>query len=837
MSKFLLIIAGLWLGLAPATRAQNLDVSFATATFYAPGTVFSALEQPDGKRVAVGTFARVNGAASAQLVRFNPDGTVDAAFQQKVGQVGPTYRVALQANGQLLLTSFTGTILTAGGLNRTALLRLNADGSADASFDAGAGPSTAQAGNSGSVDFTLPLPNGQVLVTGLFDHFNGAPANGVARLSATGAVDATFNPGGSGPNDYVVGAIALPGGKLLVNGYFTSYNGTARHGLARLNANGTLDPTFDPSLALGNGSSIDNMAVQPDGRILVAGYISPIGSTGQRALVRLLPNGGTDNSFTAPAAFGLGSIYSFYGNAMEVQADGKILVASHSAAFGPVTRLNADGTLDASYPTSVVPGFNLFSLTLLSTGGLLAAGNHLVLGPNSPKALLQLDAAGAQDAGFQPTFQVPGTVHNVARQADGKLLAVGNFSEVSGQPSTALARFNPNGTLDATYAGGAALSAPALDLAVQPDGRLLVLTASAVQRLLASGSPDNSFAAPAALGTELIAACLLLQPDGRVLVGGEVRTSTTRAIWRLLADGSRDASFAPLGGAGTSRFVQVQALALQADGRILAAGIFTAGGTATSSRTVQRLESTGVFDPTFIGDDFTHATNTPTLTSLAVQPDGKVLVGGSFAAYGGTARYNVARLASDGTLDAGFAPPAGASGSVLRVLLQPNGRILLGGSFAAAGLPTNVARLLSTGAADATFAATTVPNGAVRGLLLQPDGKLVLGGSFSAIGGQASMGLARLTVSNVLSGQAPLAVATRTAAWPVPAHTTLTVAPDANAHPLAVELLDVLGRPVLQQRLAGPAPAVLVVETLRPGPYLLRVAYAEGLVTRRVQVQ
>lgn len=836
MSKYILLAVGLLaLALEPGAQAQNLDASFAAATFYAPGTVFSALEQPDGKRVVVGSFSRVNGAASAQLVRFNANGSVDAAFQQKVGQVGPTYRVALQPNGQLLLTAFTGITLTAGGLNRTALLRLNADGSADASFDVGVGPTTAQAANAGSVDFTLPLPNGQVLVTGLFDHFGGAAINGVARLTATGTVDATFNPGGSGPNDYVVGAAHLPGGKLLVNGYFTAYNGTARHGLARLNADGTLDPTFDPSLALGNGSSIDNIAVQPDGRVLVAGYISPAGGGPQRALVRLLPDGGADNSFTAPAIFGLGSIYSFYGNAMEVQADGRIVVASHSTTYGPVNRLNADGSLDASYQTGAMPDFNIFSLALLSTGGLLEAGNYFTLGPNSRQALVQLEASGTLDPTFQPTFQVPGTVSNVARQADGKLLAIGNFSEVSGQASAAIARFNPNGSLDATYTGGAALSAPALDLALQPDGRLLVLGAATVQRLLETGALDNSFVAPATLGTELLAARLLLQPDGRVLVGGEVRTSTTRAILRLLADGSRDASFAPVGGPGTNRFVQVQALALQPDGKILVAGTYTAGSTATSSRTVQRLESTGIFDPAFNGGDFVLATNTPTINSLVVQPDGNVLVGGGFSSYAGIARSNVARLAPDGTLDASFVPPV-AAGSVQRIALQPNGRILLGGSFTAASLPTNLARLLATGAADASFAATTVPNATVRALLVQPDGRLVLGGSFTSIGGQPTMGLARIVANNVLAVAAPAAVAARTESWPVPAHTTLTVAPDALAHPQAVELLDLMGRTVLQQPLPSPTPAVLTVETLPAGTYLLRVTYVEGQAMRRVQI-
>ena len=838
MAKITLLTAPLLLGLALLpnhSRAQSLDPGFAPATFFAPGTVFSALEQPDGKRVVVGTFTRVNSTTSAPLVRFNADGSLDAAFQQKVGTVGATYRVALQANGQLVLTAFTGSALTAGGLTRSGLLRLNADGSADATFDVGVGPTTTRPGNVGTVDFTLPLPNGQVLATGYFDHFNGAAVNGVARLDATGAVDASFNPGGSGANDYVEGAVRLPSGKFLVSGYFTTYNGTARHGLARLNANGTLDTTFDPSLALGNGSGVDNFAVQPDGRILVAGYLTAAGSTVRQGLVRLLPDGALDNTFTAPAALGSGTVFSFYGDAIAVQPDGKILVATPEAAAGPVSRLNPDGSLDASFQPGGVAGFSIMSLTLLAGGQLLEAGRYVAPGPQHSRSLVQVAPTGALDPAFAPTFQVLGAVHHVVQQADGKLLAGGSFTEVNGQFVNRLARFNANGTLDAAYTGGAALAATPVALALQPDGRLLVLNEATVQRLLVSGAPDNTFAGPAVLG--LAGSCLLLQPDGRVLLGGTALSSTSPALLRLLANGARDTGFTPGFGGGTARFTTVQALEQQADGKILLAGTFVGAGLTTTDLTVQRLDAAGGADPTFVGGSFTLATRTPALNSLAVQADGKVLVGGSFSAYDGTARANVARLNSDGTADAGFVPPATGSGSVSRVLLQPNNRVLLGGSFTAPGLASNLGRLLASGPADASFAATAVPNNTVRTLLVQPDGKIVLGGNFTSIGGQAGVGLARLMAANVLHVAAPAALVARTAVWPVPAHTVLTVAPDAAARPQTVELRDGLGRLVRQQACNGAAQVNLSTVDLPAGTYLLRVAYADGTVTRRVQVQ
>ena len=97
--------------------------------------------------------------------------------------------------------------------------------------------------------------------------------------------------------------------------------------------------------------------------------------------------------------------------------------------------------------------------------------------------------------------------------------------------------------------------------------------------------------------------------------------------------------------------------------------------------------------------------------------------------------------------------------------------------------------------------------------------------------------MARITASNVLSVKAPQAVADRTLVWPVPAYTSLHVAPDASAMPQALDLFDAAGRAVRHLALTGAAPVTLPVETLPAGIYMLRVTYAEGTVLRRIQLQ
>lgn len=832
MRKPRLLITGLLLaGLLPGKEilAQSLDPMFAPSSLFAPGTVYSAVEQPDGKRLVAGAFSRIDGAAASGVARFETSGALDAAFQQNVGAAMGAYRPRLLANGQIMFIA-VGPSLTAGGLTRQSVLRLNANGTADAAFNPGTG-ATAN-GNGIFVDDLLPLPNGQSVVVGPFTRFNGAVANRIVRLTATGAVDPTF-ASGTGASAEIEIVVGLPNGQLLIGGYFRSYNGNPCNGLARLNADGSFDPTFVTPFDA--NSEVLNLVLQPDGKILAAGGIYLTNSTREEGLVRLLPNGNLDLMFSSPATSGAYSVYSYFGDAVQLQADGKILVVDVDGITGSsppsVERLNPNGSVDATYQPASTDGSMPFSLTLLASGDALVGGRLTNVNRVLNRPLVLLSNTGAVSSAFQPVIQTPGTVLAVVRQPDGKLIAGGYFTEINGQPANGLARFTAAGGLETVFATLATNPFSVVDLALQPDGRVLAATARTVLRFLSTGTVDNGFN----FSGNINSARLLLQPDGRVVVASGSLTSGGGEVIRVLADGTRDASFTPATN-GPGSIYTAQSLALQPNGKILVAGNFNPVGSSNSINTVVRLEATGALDASFANGSFTGASDFTGFSSLALQPDGKVVVGGRFTGYGSTARPNVARLNADGTLDAGFVPPA-IVGSVQKVLLQPNNRVLVGGNFSAPGLPSNLARLLPTGQADASFGATAQPNGTVNALLVQPDGLLVAGGTFTTIGGQTSPGLARIAAANVLYMRAPQAVADRTAAWPVPAHSALNIAPDASAHPQALDVLDVLGRSVLHQELRGAATATVGLEALPAGTYLLRVTYAEGTVQRRIQVQ
>ncbi|HEX6289423.1 MAG TPA: delta-60 repeat domain-containing protein [Herpetosiphonaceae bacterium] len=348
-----------------------------------------------------------------------------------------------------------------------------------------------------------------------------------------------------------------------------------------------------------------------------------------------------------------------------------------------------------------------------------------------------------------PTFN-PGSGANdrvlaLALQPDGKVLLGGMFTSVGGTARTRIARLNADGTLDTSFNPGSGANSAVWALALQPDGKVLLggdfwaingTGRNGIARLNADGTLDTSFNPNPGVDSYVYA--LALQPDGKVLLGGmftSVGGTARNSIARLNTDGTLDTSFNP--GSGVDSYVH--ALALQPDGKVLLGGSFSSvGGTARTR--IARLNADGSLDTSF------NPGANSTVRTLALQPDGKVLLGGDFTSVGGTARTRIARLNADGTLDTSFNPGTGANSAVYALALQPDGKVLLGGIFSIVGgtARTRIARLNANGSLDTSFDPGTGANGTVHALALQPDGKVLLGGAFWAINGTARSRIARL---------------------------------------------------------------------------------------------
>ena len=182
--------------------------------------------------------------------------------------------------------------------------------------------------------FVVAQPDGKLLVSGGFDFMNGTLAGKVQRLNPDGTVDAGFNPGGAGANGFVGAMVLLPTGKIMLGGGFTAYNGVPSFTVARLNANGTLDPSFAPTAAIATARrQVGAVAVQPDGKVLVGGGYNFDTGLGDGSLYRLNPDGTLDTSFNVGTGVTTSSVTGVFVRSIFVQADGKIVVGGTFSAF------------------------------------------------------------------------------------------------------------------------------------------------------------------------------------------------------------------------------------------------------------------------------------------------------------------------------------------------------------------------------------------------------------------------------------------------------------------------------------------------------------------------
>ena len=464
-----------------------------------------------------------------------------------------------------------------------------------------------------------------------------------------------------------------------------------------------------------------------------------------------------------------------------VQPDGKILIGGDFAALSPnggaavtrnrIARLNPDGTLDTAFNPNVSTNGNyVLSIALQSDGKILVGGFFDSIGGQARHNIARLDATTGLADSFDPNAN--NLVWSLAVRADGKILAGGGFTSIGGQTRNRIARLDPSTGLADSFDPNA--DNDVLSIAVQGDGKILAgggfasiggQTRNRIARLNATTGLADSFD-PNANNPVL---SIAVQADGKILasgtfasIGGQTRNHIARVD---PATGLAD-SFDP-----NSNVDVVWAVAVQADGKILAVGDFTTlapnGGAPVTRNRIARLETDGRLDQTFVAPPrFNHQAG-----AIAVQPDGKILIGGQ----------GLLRLNKDGTLDVAFNPvgsnnvnciaiqadgkilvgaPVGltrlnaATGSVddsfhpsggtyvVAIAVQADGKILIGGS----GNP--LSRLNPDGTDDTTFRPNM--NASSLSILVQADGKILVGGFFTNVDGQTRNYIARLNPDGTL---------------------------------------------------------------------------------------
>jgi uncharacterized delta-60 repeat protein len=654
--------------------------SGAALRYNADGTVDTTYQYGgppgQGAAVAVGPQGTIYAVVQGALVVLSANGSPDASANAALGQFAGAQLVML-ASGKILAWSTEGNLTI--GTQIAAMFRLNADGSFDSSFNIGAGPMN------GNLYAVAELPNGQLLVGGYFSTFDNIATGSLTRLNLNGTVDSTFAPAligeppgpflplpngnilawdgrsrvlylldSTGSNAQSLGAVlgsdadiytmALqPNGQALVAGGFYSIGGVSAYNLARLNEDGTLDPSFNPAPALANAqvSSVWTLAVQANGQILYGEQQGAMAG-------RLNSDGSVDptrfgTATVPPRVLGVGA-----------SSDGRTFVVGEFTSVDGAPRMSVaallpNGTLDPSFAPSagivwadaanVTPAAQISVAgdgSVYVTGTLLGAGNLVTPG------IARYLPDGTLDANFAPTLNSGGAFTAVTTMPDGRIVAGGTFSSLNGQSRGNLAAFDTGGLLDGTFASGGGTNAAVQWLAPCSTGGCFLggaftllqgVRSEYVAAMNASGTVNAAFSSVA----------LSVAPVGIAEApNGEVVVSSGSQVVRLNGSGAIDFTYTLpdlLHSANTTNFSDtVQALACDSVGNILVAvSEYTMfiGAELSDGSFVLRLNSSGNVVSGF--PLLTQGGGGGTFKYLAALADGQAIVGGFFTDLGGGA--------------------------------------------------------------------------------------------------------------------------------------------------------------------------------------------------------
>lgn len=578
------------------TTSFSQDSAFQTKGFFINNNadlITTAAAQPDGKIIVAGDFSFVGGRPTTNIVRLLPSGARDTGFNSAIGTNGTVQQILVQSDGKIILggvfSSYSGQSVS------TSLVRINPDGTLDNGFNP-----YKPLYNYNGLTASAQQPDGKILLGGSGINTRNDSKMGIIRLNSNGTIDNTFSMQGLLDDLGSINTITvLHDGKIIVGGYFSSWNGTPYTGIIRLNSNGTIDGGFQltgtglhPYFA-GNSVGVWSVKELPDYSLLVGGNFIYYNTTLSPGLVKLLPNGAFDNSFHMDSKFNVNS--SFIVQSLAITSQNKIIVGGHfyvPDVFNPVYRdaflLNANGSLDANAIISGPDNNKRFTAGGLNYIFPRPDGSFLGIGPFSgyydsifANNISLFTPLLHQDPAFANSFLQKGLVNETIVQPDGKYLVNGNFTEYDtnyAKQRNYIARLLPNGELDDTF-GNINVDGPVFAMALQDDGKVLGLgnfssvgsvSRKALARFLPDGNLDAGFDPGNGPSDPTTLYCLHLQNNQYIYVGGAFSSFNNipcKGMIRLLMDGSVDVSFNTV----SSPVYAPSSIITTSDGKVIAA--------------------------------------------------------------------------------------------------------------------------------------------------------------------------------------------------------------------------------------------------------------------------
>lgn len=753
--------------------------------------IMCSAQQSDGKIIIGGAFTTYNGTPINRIARLNIDGSLDMSFNVGTGANNIVKTIAIQSNGKILIG---GSFTTYNGDNSQHIVRLNIDGTKDTTFVSGPG------NIDNDINVIAITPDGNLAIGGKFTQYLGYGLRYFAFLYADGTVN---GPAIAARADNEINAIAVQSnGKIVLGGSFTTIQNISRNKIARLNADGTLDTSFVPAGTgsnIGANNTVNAVAIQTDGKILIGGYFTSYAGNSANKITRLNSNGGKDLSFNPGSGVqfddGTGTTDSAYTAifSIVIKSNGNILIGGNFNRYNGnncsnFVQLYSDGSKEQSYcfngtsfnitGLSIVPNSTTFveavrTILLQNDGKTIIAGNFGSLYFHNYIARFN---EGTEDFSFNTgtgaSFSNNGnsaltnlqaTITDIAIQPDNKSIITGRFRYYNGVAANSIARLNQDGSKDNSFDTSALnvaynnTSQLNKKIALQNDGKVLLYCYPNLIRLNSNGSQDTSFN-PTIAGYAVIYDIKVL-PNGKILIGGDftaVNGIAVKCIARLNGDGSLDTSFNALQNQLVGSLNSIQTICVFQDGRIVVGGIFNnvnrqyildsnggyvttyACGTGQVNGRINDIEKFGDESHCIIVGNFTQLCNTGTNSHIFKQ---KSYTSPSFA---------LPVLAQDNSFHSGV-----TDGNINKALIQCDNKIIILGNFTTFdGVARNgIARLNEDGTLDTTFNIGTGAN-TINAIVQQNDGKLIIGGAFTSYNGIGRNRVARLnndiTIGNVI---------------------------------------------------------------------------------------
>lgn len=780
---------------------------FSSSSSSGGAEIFTTKILNNGKIAVYGDFDLYQGITTNKLAILNPNGSLDTSFNVGLGPDdvdrynGSSSMICEQSDGKLIVV---GNFTTFNGVSKKNIVRLNLDGTIDTSFNVGTA-------TNGYIACVKIQSDGKILCGGEFTQFNGQNYASMVRLNSNGTIDTSFNIGlgfksiiNSFTEDGIIKSIDIQSdNKIIVGGKFLKFNNVTKINLVRLNANGSLDTSFN--IGIGAGSNIsDNtnngqicklICESSTNKIYITGTISSFNGNTCINLLRLNNDGTIDSTFNYTSVIGYNGLNSNgYIYDMNLQSNGKLLLGGEEISLGNCTgnycnslvQINSNGTIDNTFKCNFVGAYtNIYSIDsfndFIIVSGQFTSVNYT---PIRKGSIVKIKQDGLTDLSFNPnlgdnndvpnfgasTYLNDGTIILNPSRSTNYIYPNGNTNGIYNERLTAgLIKINPNGTIVENEYNNFLSTDTSASCLTKDNSSNLIASVAMTKKIQQNGLIDNTFTATnpiiAPNFVNIFVYDHAVQNDNKIIIGGNFRytflgnTSYRQRIMRVNSNGTLDTSFNVGKGfngtsvAGTEGY-QVNSIQIIPNNKCIIGGSFTKYKD-TDANSIICLNDNGSIDNTFnMGTGFNNE-----VRSIRYQSNlNKIIVVGKFTTYNTVNSNYIIRLNLDGTNDTTFTSPFNLESNDSRITnieVQSDGKYLITGVFSN---EIFIKRLNPNGSIDLTFynniiTPLTYPyvsftSDPIKNLSILPNNKILISGHFTHIDGVRRNGVAVLNNSS-----------------------------------------------------------------------------------------